>query len=113
MAVRISTPRFTSGPYRNRGAGGRSSRHAARTPFAHRRPKPMNPAILTAETTLTDLAQLRSRIAGDVIAPGDAEYDVARQAWNLAVDQTPVMVAMPESAGDVARIVRYAREKGL
>jgi FAD/FMN-containing dehydrogenase len=73
----------------------------------------LNPAILTAETTLTDVAQLRSRIAGDVITPGDAEYDVARQAWNLAVDQEPVMVALPESAGDVARIVRYAREKGV
>src|SRR5919202_6213067 len=73
----------------------------------------MNPAILTAETTLTDVAQLRSHIAGDVITPGDAEYDVARQAWNLAVDQQPVMVALPKSAGDVARILRYAREKGL
>ena len=73
----------------------------------------MNPAILTAETTLTDVARLRAHIAGDVITPGDAEYDVARQAWNLAVDQTPVMVALPESAGDVARIVRYARDKGL
>jgi len=73
----------------------------------------MNPAILAAETSLTDVAQLRSRIAGDVITPGDQEYDVARQAWNLAVDQQPVMVALPESAGDVARIVRYARERGL
>jgi FAD binding domain/Berberine and berberine like len=73
----------------------------------------MNPAIYTAETTLTDVAQLRRRIAGDVITPGDAEYDVARQAWNLAVEQEPVMVALPESAGDVARIVRYAAEKGL
>jgi FAD/FMN-containing dehydrogenase len=73
----------------------------------------MNPAILTAETTLTDVAKLRSHIAGDVITPGDAEYDVARQAWNLAVEQQPVMVALPESAGDVARIVRYAAEKGL
>jgi FAD/FMN-containing dehydrogenase len=73
----------------------------------------MNPAILAAETTLTDLAQLRSRIAGDAITPGDAEYDVARQAWNLAVDQEPVIVALPESAGDVARIVRYARDRGL
>jgi FAD/FMN-containing dehydrogenase len=73
----------------------------------------MNPAILTAETTLTDVAQLRARIAGDVITPGDPEYDVARQAWNLAIDQQPVMVALPESAGDVAQIVRYAAEKGL
>jgi FAD/FMN-containing dehydrogenase len=73
----------------------------------------MNPAIYTAETTLTDVGALRHRIAGDVITPGDAEYDVARQAWNLAVDQQPVMVALPESAGDVARIVRYARERGL
>jgi UDP-N-acetylenolpyruvoylglucosamine reductase len=73
----------------------------------------MNPAILTAETTLTDIAKLRAHIAGDAITPGDAEYDVARQAWNLAVEQEPVMVALPESAGDVARIVRYAAEKGL
>jgi hypothetical protein len=73
----------------------------------------MNPAILTAETTLTDIAKLRSHVTGDVITPGDAEYDVARQAWNLAVNQEPVMVALPESAGDVARVVRYAAEKGL
>jgi FAD/FMN-containing dehydrogenase len=73
----------------------------------------MNPAILTAETTLTDVSTLRSRITGSVVTPGDSEYDVARQAWNLAVDQQPVMVAMPESAGDVARIVRYASERGL
>ncbi|MEA2388384.1 MAG: hypothetical protein QOG41_1157, partial [Thermoleophilaceae bacterium] len=30
----------------------------------------MNPAIYTAETTLTDVEQLRARIAGDVITPG-------------------------------------------
>ena len=60
----------------------------------------MNPVILTAAP---DLQALRARISGDVVTPGDESWDADRQAWNLAVDQRPEMVALPESAEDVAR----------
>ena len=46
-------------------------------------------------------------------SPGQAGYDQARQAWNLAVDQRPAAIALPESAHDVAVAVGFAREHGL
>jgi FAD/FMN-containing dehydrogenase len=48
-----------------------------------------------------------------IITPDDPGWDEARRAWNLAVDQRPAAVAMPETAQDVAAAVRFARERGL
>jgi FAD/FMN-containing dehydrogenase len=55
------------------------------------------------------LQALRAAITGDVFVPGEAGYDQARQAWNLAVDRRPAVVVAAESAADVAAAVRYAR----
>ncbi|HJU48095.1 MAG TPA: FAD-binding oxidoreductase [Gaiellaceae bacterium] len=64
--------------------------------------------------TSTDvLRTLVDRIAGDVVVADDAGYDEARQAWNLAVDQRPVAVVFPESADDIAGVVRFAGENDL
>ena len=56
---------------------------------------------------------LAGEVEGDVVSPSDANWDQARQAWNLTVQQNPAVVAFPESAGDVAAAVRLARENGL
>jgi FAD binding domain len=47
-----------------------------------------------------------------LVLPADARFDAARRAWNLAVDQRPAAVALPESAPDVAAVVRYAAQRG-
>jgi FAD binding domain/Berberine and berberine like len=60
-----------------------------------------------------DPSALRARLTGDVVLPSDDGWDAARQAWNLAVDQRPAMVAVPETAADVAAVVAYAAEAGL
>jgi FAD/FMN-containing dehydrogenase len=52
-------------------------------------------------------------IAGDIVAPGDPEWDIARRAWNLAIDQRPALVALPADADDVRELVRYAARAGL
>jgi FAD/FMN-containing dehydrogenase len=57
--------------------------------------------------------ELRARMKGQVVAPGEAGWDLARQAWNLAVDQRPALVALPESAQDVVAVVGFARRHGL
>jgi FAD/FMN-containing dehydrogenase len=49
----------------------------------------------------------------DLVAPGDPGWDASRQAFNLAVDQRPELIAFPESVGDVIAAVEYARTKGL
>lgn len=73
----------------------------------------MNTQLLPARTAAPDFDGLHGGIAGDVVAPGDEGWDLARQAWNLAVDQRPAAVALPESADDVRAIVDFARRYGL
>ena len=48
---------------------------------------------------LSDLAASIRELA--VVAPADPGWDLARQAWNLAVDQHPALVAMPLGPNDV------------
>jgi FAD/FMN-containing dehydrogenase len=60
-----------------------------------------------------ELDTLRSCIAGDLIGEPDDGYNTARQAFNLALDQRPAIVALPQSALDVVEIVRFARSVGL
>ena len=45
--------------------------------------------------------------------PGDPGWDDARRAWNLAVDQRPAAVALPETVDDVVAAVDHARTVGL
>ena len=47
-----------------------------------------------------------------LVLPHDPGWNEARLAWNLAVDQQPAAVALPESAEDVAAVVRWARKPG-
>ena len=68
--------------------------------------------MTTTNTTTTHRAG-RPALDGDFVLPGDAAFDEARTAWNLAVDQHPAAVALPESAADVAAVVRFARDNGL
>ena len=56
---------------------------------------------------------LSADVQGRVVAPGDGDWDVARQAFNLALDQRPELVAFPADAGDVASAVRVAAANGL
>jgi hypothetical protein len=48
-----------------------------------------------------------------VVLPHDPRWNEARVAWNLAVDQQPAAVALPESAADAMAVVRWARSRGL
>src|SRR5947208_5614459 len=48
-----------------------------------------------------------------LVKPGEEQWDSARAAWNLAIDQRPAMVARPGNAGEVVAVVSFARENGL
>jgi hypothetical protein len=74
-------------------------------------PEPATPA--GTEPIPTCLPELADRLRGRLAVPADADWDQARAAWNLAVDQLPVAVAFPQDAQDAAAVVRYAAAAGL
>jgi FAD binding domain len=60
---------------------------------------------------MSDLSGLQ--IDGQIAVPSDSDWDQARLAWNLAVDQRPEAVVFAESASDVAATVGFAAANGL
>jgi len=51
--------------------------------------------------------------ATPLLTPADTGWDEARKAWNLAVDQHPAAIALPESAAGVIAAVNFARRHDL
>jgi FAD/FMN-containing dehydrogenase len=76
-------------------------------------PTPWRKAMTAIDTTIGDVRLLRSRMRGDVIAPDEDRWDLARQAYNLTIDQRPELVAFPLDVDDVVEIVRFARARGF
>ena len=60
-----------------------------------------------------NVSTLDAELDGDAVGPGDAAWDDARSAWNLAFDQQPAAVARVRTAEDVQRTVRFAAANGL
>ncbi|MFE9094829.1 FAD-binding oxidoreductase [Streptomyces sp. NPDC007264] len=59
------------------------------------------------------LAALRADLAGDVLAPGDPGYDLARTVFNVMIDRRPAVIAQCAGTADVVRSVRFARDLDL
>jgi FAD/FMN-containing dehydrogenase len=69
--------------------------------------------MLTTDLTAHDVDRLRSAVVGAVVAPGDADYESARLAWNLTAQQRPALVVVADRPDDVLAAVNFAREHGL
>jgi FAD/FMN-containing dehydrogenase len=57
--------------------------------------------------------RLRESFEGEVVRPGDAEFDSLRAVFNGMIDRRPAAIARCAGAGDVVTAVNYAREQGL
>ena len=66
-----------------------------------------------ADIVTVDTQELRDRVTGEVLGPGDAGYDEARTVWNGAFDRRPAVVVRPATAEDVAAALGFARSHGL
>jgi FAD/FMN-containing dehydrogenase len=56
---------------------------------------------------------LRGSLTGDVLAPGDPDYDRARLCFNLLIDHRPAAIARCVDADDVATALAFGRENDL
>src|SRR5690242_21390959 len=57
--------------------------------------------------------RLRAGFRGELISPGDQEYETARKVWNALIDRHPALIARAGCTADVVTAVRFARERGL
>src|SRR5579871_6607800 len=51
--------------------------------------------------------------AGQIVWPGDRNYDAARTIWNAMHDRRPALIAGCTSPQDVVAAIRYARDHDL
>ncbi len=56
---------------------------------------------------------LRARVRGDLIQPGDTNYDEARKLYNAMIDKKPAAIVRCADAADVMACVNHARENGI
>ncbi len=64
---------------------------------------------------MTDVAvgRLQEEFAGQLVRPGDREYDSLRRVFNGSIDRRPAVIARCRDASDVVAAVNYARHEGL
>ena len=58
------------------------------------------------------LGRLRGAVRGEIVEPGDPEYDEARMVYNALHDKRPAIVVRAVDTGDVMATVDFAREQG-
>lgn len=59
------------------------------------------------------VGELRDTFRGQLILPGDREYDSSRVVWNAIADRHPALIARCTRVEDVIAAVRFAREHDL
>ena len=68
---------------------------------------------VTPSLDATALEKLRTDFRGQLILPGDREYDSSRVVWNAIADRHPALVARCTRVEDVVAAIRFAREQDL
>ncbi len=57
--------------------------------------------------------RLAAKFQGQVIRPGDANYDEVRAVWNGMIDRYPALIARCANTADVVSAVNFARENDM
>jgi len=56
---------------------------------------------------------LRAQLRGQLIQPGDGQYDQARKVYNAMIDKHPALIARCVDAADVISAINFARDHQL
>jgi FAD/FMN-containing dehydrogenase len=76
----------------------------------------MRPESTPPTGTALDRATLRpfqDGLRGELLSPGDAGYDEARQLYNAMIDKHPALIARCAGVADVLAAVHFARSHDL
>jgi len=70
----------------------------------------MSQATLATKDLAKISEKLRAGLRGDLLRPGDTEYDQARKIHNGMIDRSPALIVRCADASDVIQAVNVARE---
>src|SRR5512144_2392884 len=56
---------------------------------------------------------LKSSLRGELIQPGEGEYDAARKVYNAMIDRHPRLIVRCRDVADVIAAVNFARDNDL
>ncbi len=59
------------------------------------------------------IEELRTRLRGEIVLPGDTGYDKARTVWNATIDKRPALIARCADVSDVVETVKFARRRDI
>lgn len=65
------------------------------------------------DVKIAGIEKLASKIKGDVILPGDFNYDETRKVYNAMIDKRPAAVVQCVDTADVVQAVHFGRENNL
>jgi len=71
------------------------------------RPRTVDAAV---ELDSASIDTFRSSLRGELLRPGDADYDATRAVWNGMIDKRPALIARCTGTADVIEAVNFARE---
>lgn len=73
----------------------------------------MTPQQKGYEITAQDVEVLRPRLRGQLLRPGDADYETARKIHNGMIDRRPGVIARCNGTADVMRALEFGIQKGV
>jgi FAD/FMN-containing dehydrogenase len=73
----------------------------------------MATATMLTGVSEESLTALTATMRGDLIKPGDSQYDEARKLYNAMIDRRPALIAKCRDVADVIAAVNFAREQNF
>ncbi|MCB2147890.1 MAG: FAD-binding oxidoreductase [Deltaproteobacteria bacterium] len=59
------------------------------------------------------IKNLKDKVKGQIVLPGDPNYNDVREIWNAMIDRRPAVIVQCAEADDVPHAIAYARDNGL
>ena len=59
------------------------------------------------------IEELKRRVKGQIVLPGDPNYDEVRKIWNAMINRRPAVIVQCKGPDDVPHAIQCARQNGL